>query len=136
MKNQKLISYLTLVLFLGLLLVSCNKNNKETISKDDEKVDVTAIEGKYVEINLPTMQCSMCKATIEKAVNKVEGVNHVNVVVNDKIAKVKYDKSKTELSKIEDAITAAGYQANDKPEDKEAYDNLAVCCKKPEDQKY
>jgi len=55
--------------------------------------------------------------------------------VNDKIAKVKFDNSKTKLSKIEDAITAAGYQANDKPENKEAYNNLLDCCKKPEDKK-
>ena len=134
MKNQKLISLLSLVLFLGLLIVSCNKNDKETTSKENESVDETAVEGEYVEINLPTMQCNMCKETIEKSVNKVEGVNYVDVVVKDKIAKVKFDKSKTELGKIEDAITAAGYQANDKPEDKEAYNNLAGCCKKSQDQ--
>ena len=138
MKNQKIISLLSLVLFFGLLLAGCSKNDKETSSMDDEKVDgkedVTAIEGEYIEINLPTMQCNMCKATIEKAVNKVEGVNYVNVVVKDKIAKVKFDNSKTELGKIEDAITAAGYQANDKPEVKEAYDNLEGCCKKSQDQ--
>ena len=80
------------------------------------------------------MQCNMCKETIEKSVNKVEGVNYVDVVVKDKIAKVKFDNSKTELGKIEDAITAAGYQANDKPEDKETYNNLTGCCKKTEDQ--
>ena len=135
MKNQKLISLLSLVLLFGLLIVGCNKNDKETSSKENESVDETAIEGEYVEINLPNMQCNMCKETIEKSVNKVEGVNYVNVVVKDKIAKVKFDNSKTELGKIEDAITAAGYQANDKPEDKEAYDNLAGCCKKTEDQK-
>jgi copper ion binding protein len=121
-------------LFLGLLIVSCNKNDKETTSKENESVDETAIEGEYVEINLPTMQCNSCKKTIEKAVNKVDGINYVNVVVEDKIAKVKFDKSKTELGKIEDAITAAGYQANDKPEDKDAYNNLVDCCKKPENQ--
>lgn len=121
-------------MFLGLLIVGCNKNDKETSSKENESEDETAVEGEYVEINLPTMQCNACKTTIEKAVNKVDGINYINVVVEDKIAKVKFDKSKTELGKIEDAITAAGYQANDKPEDKEAYNNLTGCCKKTEDQ--
>ena len=133
MKNQKLISLLSLVLFFGLLLAGCSKNDNKTSSKDDlkvdGKVDVTAIEGEYVEIKLPTIHCNSCKVYIEKAVNKVEGVNYVNVVVNDKIAEVKFDNSKTELGKIEDVITAAGYRANDKPEDKKAFDNLPGCCK-------
>ena len=48
MKNQKLISLLSLVLFFGLLIVSCNKNDKETTSKENESVDETAVEGEYV----------------------------------------------------------------------------------------
>jgi len=67
MKNQKLISLFSLVLFFGLILAGCSKNDKKTSSKDDEKVDVTAIEGEYVEINLPTMQCNTCKSNYRKS---------------------------------------------------------------------
>ena len=133
MKNQKLISLLSLVLFFGILIAGCGKNDKETSSKENEPVDETAVEGEYVEIQLPTIQCNMCKETIEKAVNKVDGISDINVVVDDKIAKVKFSESMTNLGKIEDIITAAGYQANDKPEDKDAYNSLSGCCKKPED---
>ena len=53
----------------------------------------------------------------------------MNVTVKNKTAKVDYDKAKTDLSKIEGAIVMAGYQANDKPADKKAYDKLEDCCK-------
>ena len=45
------------------------------------------------------------------------------------------DKSKTDLGKIEGAITAAGYDANDKKADPEAYKELDDCCKLPKDRK-
>ena len=134
MKNQNLVSLLSIVLFFGLLIAGCGKNDNETSTKDKEEVEVNSIEGEYVEIKLPTMQCNVCKGTIETAVNNVDGVNHVNVIVNDKIAKVKFDKIKTELTEIENAITSAGYQANDKPADSEAYNSLPGCCKLPKDQ--
>lgn len=134
MKNQNLVSLLSIVLFFGLLIVGCGKNDNETSRKDKEDVEVNSIEGEFVKIKLPTMQCNVCKGTIETAVNKVDGVNYVNVIVNDKIAKVKFDKTKTELTKIEHAITSAGYQANDKPADSEAYNSLPGCCKLSKDQ--
>lgn len=86
-------------------------------------------QGEVIEIKLPTMQCSTCKKNIESAVKKLDGVNEVNVSVKDKTAKVNYDKSKTDPGKIEGAIVFAGYQANDKPADKNAYDQLEKCCK-------
>jgi len=121
-----------IVLFFCLLIAGCG-NDKETSSKEKETVDLSSIEGNLIEVQIPSVQCNMCKETIEKAVNNVDGVNYVNVIVNDKIAKVKFDKTKTELTKIENAITSAGYQANDKPADNEAYNNLPGCCKKSED---
>ncbi len=59
----------------------------------------------------------------------------VKVDKDKKIAHIEFDKSKTNLSKIEDAITAAGYDANDKKKDMKAYENLDDCCKLPKDQK-
>jgi len=86
-------------------------------------------------VDLPTMQCSICKKNIEKAVNKVPGTIDVKVDKDKKVAHINYDKSKTDLSKIENAITMAGYDANDKKADKDAYNNLDDCCKLPKDQK-
>jgi len=130
------------LIFLSLILIfGCSKNesnnseNKSTEQKTEvssgnrEQVNQTNATGESIEVKLPTMQCGTCKKNIETAVKKLDGINSVNVVVKDKVAKVNFDKNKTDLTKIEGAIVMAGYQANEKPGDKKAYDNLEACCK-------
>jgi copper chaperone CopZ len=97
-------------------------NSEPTQNKSSDQIEV-------IEIKLSTIQCGTCKKNIESAVKKIDGVNDVNVVVKEKIAKVNYDKSKTDQSKIEGVIVMSGYQANDKPANKDSYDKLADCCK-------
>ncbi len=110
--------------------VSENKTSKDRPEESMiEAQNSGSDQGEAIVIQLPTMQCGTCKKNIEKAVKKLDGVNEVNVVVKDKIANIKYDKSKTNLNEIEGVIVMAGYQANDKPANKEAYDKLEDCCK-------
>ncbi len=138
--NLAVIIVLSLYLF-TFTFTGCGKSDNKTSDKNspDQKSETTtgtvqsqntnSGEGEVIEIKLPTMQCSTCKKTIESAVKKIDGVSDVNVVVKDKVAKVKYDKSKTDPDKIEGVIVMAGYQANDKPANKESYDKLESCCK-------
>lgn len=65
----------------------------------------------------------------------VNGIENINVVVKEKTAHINYDKSKVDLMKIENTITEAGYDANDKKADPKAYENLDDCCKLPKDRK-
>jgi copper chaperone CopZ len=106
-----------------------DKNTDQNMKKSGDK------NAEHVTVKLPTMQCSICKKNIEKAVNKVPGTIDVNVDKNEKVAHVNFDKTKTDLSRIEKAITMAGYDANDKKADPDAYQNLDDCCKLPKDQK-
>ena len=107
----------------------------ETTKGNDNALNTSAGSKGMEMVKLPSMQCDICKKNIEKAVGKVEGVSVVKVDKNKKIAHVEFDKSKTDLSKIEDAITAAGYDANNKKKDMKAYDNLDECCKVPDTKK-
>ncbi len=116
--------------------VACGKTDNKTAGENPEtKLNTeqtdnsSSSQNETVVVQLPTMQCGMCKKTIESAVKKIDGINDVNVIVKEKIAKVDYDKSITDLSKIEGVIVSAGYQANDKPADKDAYEKLDECCK-------
>jgi len=88
---------------------------------------------KTVEISLPTVQCPTCEKTIKKALNKVDGFMNIEIDLETKKATVTYDDSKTDLSKIEDGIAGAGYDANDKKADQTAYSNLNSCCKVPKE---
>lgn len=140
----KTISTIGIILIAVTLFFGCgkkesteNQNDKQqTTQSNEHDMQKTADKNaEHVEIKLPSMQCNICKKNIEKAVNKVPGTIDVKVDKNEKVAHINYDKSKTDLSKIENAITMAGYDANDKKADKDAYNNLDDCCKLPKDQK-
>ncbi|MBK9333120.1 MAG: cation transporter [Ignavibacteria bacterium] len=116
-----------------------NKNGNTGMNQSNEKTksnEMSAKDGyEHAMIKLSTMQCDICKDNIETAVEKLDGIESINVVTKEKIAHINFDKSKTDLSKIESSITAAGYDANDKKADPEAYKELDDCCKQPKDQK-
>ena len=80
-------------------------------------------------LNTPTIQCGMCQKTIEMGLKKVSGISHTAVDLETKTTKVIYDKEKTDLTKIEKAISELGYQANETLANSTAYDALAPCCK-------
>ena len=123
-----------LILFTVLVIVGCDKTenkisdvNKE--NKDTKNENAVNNGGEVVEIKLPTVQCGTCKMNLTKAFKKVDGINSFDISIENKLVKVSYDKAKTDADKIEGAIVMAGYQANDKPGNKEAYDKLPECCK-------
>ncbi|HMS65633.1 MAG TPA: heavy metal-associated domain-containing protein [Ignavibacteria bacterium] len=137
-------NFIILIILFSVLIYGCNKkdastetdklkDNKSTVANTETKTN--NLNNEHVMINLPSMQCGTCKKNIEKAVNKLDGIESINVVVKEKAAHIDYDKSKLDLSKIESTINAAGYDANNTKADPEAYNNLDDCCKLPKDQK-
>ncbi len=72
--------------------------------------------------------CSMCKNTIEKAANSVEGVTAANWDVNKKKIDVSFDSSKTDAMAIHNAIAASGYDTEKVAGKEEAYKKLPGCC--------
>lgn len=83
------------------------------------------------EIKIKTSaQCGMCKEAIEKAVNKLDGIEKANLNLETKEAEVKYDAEKSSPEKIRKAISLAGYDADDIAADPKAYRKLPKCCKK------
>lgn len=83
-------------------------------------------------IAVPTIQCSMCVNTITKALKADDGVSAVEVNLDEKTTTVEYDQKKTDLKRLEKAIAATGYDANDTKRDPKAYDKLSPCCKMDE----
>jgi mercuric transport protein len=84
---------------------------------------------KKTTIDIPTIQCGMCKKTITNVLKEIDGVTSVKVNLDTKKVTVKFNDTKTNVEALENAITAAGYNANDKIRDAAAYDNLHGCCK-------
>lgn len=117
MKTKKL-GLLTLAL-IAISLLSIN-----SYAKDIQ-------HNKKITIKLNSIQCNMCVDKITEAIKSVDGVVKTKVNLGKKTASITYNADITSKEEIENAITAAGYDANEKPADKEAYEKLHSCCKKP-----
>lgn len=90
------------------------KVNAELIKTAVEKAGYKALEengAKEVTIAIGGMTCAACARTVEKAVNKVDGVTYGSVNFATEKATISYDPGKVRLSEIKDAITKAGYKA-------------------------
>lgn len=85
------------------------------------------------KITTPTVQCDMCKKTIEDLMKRYDGVLSVNVNVKKKETTVKYLTDRINEETIKAAIANAGYDAGDVAANPESYKSLPKCCKKPED---
>ncbi|VAW15657.1 Probable Co/Zn/Cd efflux system membrane fusion protein [hydrothermal vent metagenome] len=72
--------------------------------------------------------CGMCKSTIEKAANSIDGVSSATWDKENKKIDVSFDATKTSLDKIHNAIAASGYDTDKVKADGKAYNNLAGCC--------
>jgi copper chaperone CopZ len=86
-------------------------------------------EASVVEMKLPTLQCDACVNTVTKALKRVDGVGDVEIDLKAKLAKVSFNKDKTQVAALEQAVVLSGYAVNDKIADAEAYAALPQCCK-------
>lgn len=81
-------------------------------------------------IKIPTSICGQCAKTIKTAVMKLDGVKNIDVNTDTKLATIEFIPASLKVSDLEDAIVMAGYGANEKPANKEAYEKLPDCCRK------
>jgi copper ion binding protein len=109
---------LLVLLFFAVTVLTCGK-------RDDQQ---NATQEGHAMISLPTIQCQTCVETIKTAIQKVEGVESVNIDLKEKRAHVHFDPAKTSQEKIEKAIAAAGYDANNIKRDEQAHAKLPACC--------
>ena len=122
--SKKVILSVAVIAALGL--TSCkNETKKETetttteMSKDMAMTDLSfGVRG----------NCGMCKNTIEKAANGVEGVASANWDVDKKKIDVSFDDTKTDAMAIHKAIAASGYDTEKVAGDEEAFNSLPSCC--------
>lgn len=117
---------LSAVVLATLSFTSCKnetKNETETTTEVSKELAMTDLSF-GVRGN-----CGMCKSTIEKAANGVEGVADAIWDVDKKKIDLSFDAAKTDATAIHNAIAASGYDTENAIGDLEAYDNLPGCCK-------
>lgn len=74
-------------------------------------VSVQKQSSQSVTLAMQNMTCAMCKITIKKALQGVDGVQKVNVDGDTKMADVTFDPQKTSIEALIKATTNAGYPA-------------------------
>lgn len=62
-----------------------------------------------VTLAVENMSCPMCKITIRKALEKVDGVQRATVDYDSKIATVTFDATKVEVNDLTSATGNGGY---------------------------
>ena len=118
---------LSMAVIAGLAFTSCKNEAKKEIKTTTTEVSVAA-----VKTNLTfgvRGNCGMCKMTIEKAANSVEGVSSAVWDVDQKKIDISFDDGKIDAVAIHEAIAASGYDTEQVAGNEEAYDGLPGCCK-------
>lgn len=75
----------------------------------------TQTNSQSVTLDMQNMTCPMCKFTIKKAIQGVDGVHDVNVDYDNKTTAVNFDPQKTNIETIINATTNAGYPGTVRP---------------------
>ena len=93
------------ILMFGLILSSCNAPQKKTTTEDSGPAVM-------VEANLRVegMTCDGCEQTVVNGVSLLAGIDSISANHEDSTAYVRFDASKTDLTKISEAIKSRGYE--------------------------
>ena len=111
----------------AIIFTSCKneakKDSESMVQTEEVKELATANASFGVRGN-----CTMCKATIEKAANGVDGVASAVWDVDAKKIEVSFNDSKTDEMAIHNAIAKSGYDTEKVSANVGAYNALPSCC--------
>jgi len=109
------------LLVLSLFVLAANTGYSQDNKSKNKVIKITT-----------SAQCSMCKTRIENGLAYEPGIKNVSLDLETKVVTVTYNPKKTNPDKIRTVINNLGHDADDTKANKEAYDKLPACCKKPE----
>ena len=92
----------SIVIFLVVLLMAAVATAKEVT----------------IEIKVSGMRCQACAVTLQKSLEKVEGVKRADVSSDKGLATVVYDDAKANEQQLRDAIDKTGFKAQPAKEQK------------------
>lgn len=98
-------------------------------SSDNNAAKLEVIDGFTIAKIQTTAECDKCKKTIEKAINRLDGIKSSNLDVESRVFTVKFKSDEISLEKIKSIINKTGYDADETKADSKAYDRLPDCCK-------
>lgn len=92
------------IVFFGLLLMSLYR--KYLANKFRKKEDIVETKSE-IKINIEGMTCNHCVMNVRKAIEKVDGVSSVNVILQDNAA---YIEGTPDMDKVRASVEDVGYK--------------------------
>ncbi|MCH9699002.1 MAG: cation transporter [Gammaproteobacteria bacterium] len=92
-----------------LALSACIFSLSALQAKQETSANQSPIGNQSITLDVQNMTCAMCKITLKKALNKVDGVQNIDVDFDAKTATVAFDPNKTSTEAIIKATTNVGY---------------------------
>lgn len=86
------------------LCLGCNTQNKEK-EQEESTPQITT-----VEFSVDGMHCMGCVETVQASARQLPGVEEASASLEDANARVVFDASQTDTTKIKEAIELNGYQ--------------------------
>ena len=95
----------SLLLLLILFLGCAEKSNKR------KQTDVNQADNVLIKISVEGMSCLSCVAKVRKTLSDLDGIDEVNVSLENKSATIQYDPDNISIDKIRQSINSIGYKA-------------------------
>jgi len=119
---------LNTAVIITLVLFSCKNETKQESNSAVNNPEFNEMAMNNISFGVRG-NCGMCKKTIEKAVNSLEGISQTTWDVDKKKIEVSFNASKTNEKAIHEAIAASGYDTEKVSANIESYNELPGCCK-------
>ena len=123
----KILFFVSIGLLIGYFIADFNLENEAEISNPEKAETIVELMGTETTFGVKG-NCKMCKKTIETAALSLEGVHKAVWDVETKQIDLVYDDQLVELMTIHNTIANSGYSTELVDLNKEAYDNLPMCC--------
>ena len=115
MKTSKFLISLWILILSGLIF-------NTSVQAQSKKIETIQIK--------TSAMCQQCKDRIEGGLVYEKGVKDVVLDVETKVVTIRYNTKSTSPDELKKKISKLGYDADEVPCDKDAYDKLPACCKK------
>ena len=123
----KILFFVSIGLLIGYFIADFSLENEAEISNPEKAETIVELMGTETTFGVKG-NCKMCKKTIETAALSLEGVHKAVWDVETKQIDLVYDDQLVELMTIHNTIANSGYSTELVDLNKEAYDNLPMCC--------
>lgn len=87
-----------------------NEEKREKIKRAVKIKKGKGLKMKKVEIKIEGMHCDGCSKRLTKVLSNIEGVNTVEVSLENKLADIKYDENIAKIEDFYEAIEDAGFE--------------------------